>query len=119
MDSESDKSNQSEKSDEEENDSYVEDEQINKQYKKEDEKQEHYNKKFEAKNTPPDEYLIKRESTLLAILKRSFKNRAIIFANEKVQCTRLMALLTIFGFRAAEVHSGISQEERLKSIEQF
>jgi hypothetical protein len=31
VDSESDKSNQSEKSDEEENDSYVEDEQINKQ----------------------------------------------------------------------------------------
>ena len=47
-------------------------------------KQKHYNSKFEAKNTPPDEYLIKRESTLLAILKRSFKNRVIIFANEKV-----------------------------------
>lgn len=63
--------------------------------------------------------MAKREATLIAILKRSFKSRVIIFANEKVQCTRLMALLTMFGFKAAEVHSNKTQQERLKAIELF
>lgn len=39
---------------------------------------------FVIKEAPLDEYLIKREATLIALLKRSFKTRVIIFANEKV-----------------------------------
>lgn len=62
---------------------------------------------YAVKKTPPNEYLVKREATLLAILKRSFKERVIIFANEKIQCTRLNALLTIFGLKCAEVHGNL------------
>lgn len=39
---------------------------------------------FVIRDAPLDEYLIKREATLIALLKRSFKTRVIIFANEKV-----------------------------------
>jgi superfamily II DNA/RNA helicase len=76
-------------------------------------------KDFVVKDAPLDEYLIKREATLIALLKRSFKSRVIIFVNEKVQATRLMALMTMYGFKAAEVHGNLSQEERLKSVEAF
>lgn len=55
---------------------------------------------YQVKKIPPNEYLIKREATLIAILKRSFKKRVIIFCNEKLQCTRLLSLLTMYGFRA-------------------
>ena len=75
--------------------------------------------KFVPQKTSADQHLAKREATLLAILKRSFKSRVIIFANEKAQCNRLMALLTMYGFKAAEVHSNKTQAERLKAIELF
>ena len=68
---------------------------------------------YAVKKTPPNEYLVKREATLLAILKRSFKERVIIFSNEKIQCTRLNALLTIFGLKCAEVHGNLKQADRL------
>lgn len=61
-----------------------------------------------GKRTSADQYLAKREATLISILSKSFKSRVIIFANEKAQCTRLMALLTIFGLKAAEIHSNKS-----------
>jgi hypothetical protein len=41
-------------------------------------------KDFVIKEAPLDEYLAKREATLIALLKRSFKSRVIIFVNEKV-----------------------------------
>ena len=68
---------------------------------------------YAVKKTPPNEYLVKREATLISILKRSFKDRVIIFANEKIQCTRLNALLTIFGLKCAEVHGNLKQADRL------
>jgi len=76
-------------------------------------------KDFVVKDAPLDEYLIKREATLIALLKRSFKSRVIVFVNEKVQATRLMALMTMYGFKAAEVHGNLTQEDRLKSVEAF
>lgn len=60
-----------------------------------------------------------REATLIALIKKSFKHRVIIFSNEKVQCTRLHALLTIYGFSAAEVHGNMDQAERLQAVEDF
>ena len=67
----------------------------------------------------PNEYLIKREATLISILNRTYKNRVIIFCNEKIQCTRLLALLSMFGFKAVECHGNMEQNERLEAVEQF
>lgn len=74
---------------------------------------------YQVKKIPPNEYLIKREATLIAILKRSFKKRVIIFCNEKLQCTRLLALLTMYGFRAQECHGNMDQQQRLQAVENF
>lgn len=74
---------------------------------------------FTVKRTAANEYLIKREATLIAILKRSFKSRVIIFCNEKIQCTRLLALLTMYGFKATECHGNMEQTERLQAVERF
>lgn len=65
------------------------------------------NSGFTVKKVAPNEYLIKREATLISILKKSFKQRVIIFCNEKLQCTRLLILLTIFGFKAEECHGNM------------
>lgn len=74
---------------------------------------------YETKLASQNEHLIMREATLIALIKKSFRNRVIIFSNEKVQCTRLHALLTIYGFSAAECHGNMSQAERLQSVEDF
>lgn len=76
-------------------------------------------RKYTVKLGPADEYLIKREATLISLLRRSFNERVIIFCNEKIQCTRLMALMTMYGFKAAEVHGNMEQKDRLFSIEAF
>ena len=63
---------------------------------------------YKTKLASQNEHLIMREATLIALIKKSFRNRVIIFSNEKVQCTRLHALLTIYGFSAAECHGNMS-----------
>lgn len=87
--------------DEEQGEDEIEEEVMNK-------KNQQKGAKIVGKRTPADQFLAKREATLISILSKSFKSRVIIFANEKAQCTRLMALLTIFGFKAAEIHSNKS-----------
>lgn len=74
---------------------------------------------YVVRKAAPNEYLIKRESTLVAILQRSFKSRIIIFCNEKLQCSRLFALLTMYGFNACEAHGNMTQGERLQAVEKF
>jgi len=74
---------------------------------------------YKVTKAPANEFLIKREATLITILKKSFKERTIIFSNEKIQCTRLMALLTIYGLKCAEVHGNLKQEDRLKAVHDF
>lgn len=75
--------------------------------------------KYQAKTNKADEFLAKREATLLAILQKSFRERVIIFCNHKTTCTRLAILMTMHGLKVAEVHSNISQTARIASIEQF
>lgn len=69
--------------------------------------------KYEVKKSEVNEYLIKREATLISILKKSFKRRVIIFCNEKLQCSRLLSLLTMYGFRCQECHGNMEQDKRL------
>ena len=74
---------------------------------------------LKAKPNKVDEPLAKREASLLTILNKSFRKRVIIFCNHKAQCTRLAVLLSSYGLRVAEVHSNISQTQRMRSVEQF
>jgi len=74
---------------------------------------------YSIKQAPVNEYLVKREATLICLLQKSFKQRVIIFCNEKLQVSRLFALLTAFGFKAAEVQGNMTQADRLSSIESF
>jgi ATP-dependent RNA helicase DDX27 len=102
---------------EEELDEFVSDEE--KDTKKSDAPKVREEPEYKVKQAPQNEHLIMREATLIALIKKSFRNRVIIFSNEKVQCTRLHALLTIYGFSAAEVHGNMDQAERLQAVEDF
>ena len=45
--------------------------------------------------------MIRREATLLELIKRLGMDRVIIFFNEKKQCERVFTLFTIYGLKAA------------------
>lgn len=76
-------------------------------------------KEIKARTNKCDEPLAKREASLLTILSKSFRHRVIIFCNHKVQCTRIAILLSSYGLKVAEVHSNVSQTQRMRSVEQF
>ena len=76
-------------------------------------------KVFEVKEYPADPYLIRRESTLLSLVLRHFKQRVIVFFNEKVQCHRMLVMFKIFGLKAVQVQGNLTQQERMDAIEQF
>ena len=50
-----------------------------------------------------DPFLVRRESTLLLLVLKSFRERVIIFCNEKKQCNRLHTLFSMFGLKAVQV----------------
>ena len=66
-----------------------------------------------------DAFHVRREATLLALVKRAFHQRVIVFFNEKKQCQRAHILFAIFGLKSAEVHGNMSQTERMAAIEKF
>jgi len=102
---------------EEGEDEYVSDQDVAEE--DDDESESEKEVKFTVKQAPVNEYLLKREATLICLLKKSFKSRVIIFCNEKLQVTRLMSLLSIFGFNAAEVQGNMTQDDRLQAVEAF
>lgn len=75
-------------------------------------------KKSEKKEEEPeyfdryrmDPLLVRRESTLVLLCLKAFKQRVIIFFNEKKQCGRVHSLFAFFGLKAVEVHGDLSQE---------
>lgn len=48
-----------------------------------------------------DTFLVRREATLLTLVRRGFHKRVIVFFNEKKQCQRAHILFAIFGLKAA------------------
>lgn len=66
-----------------------------------------------------DPFLVRREATLLTLVKRGFRERCIVFFNEKKQCQRAHILFAVFGLRSAEIHGNMSQTERMEAIEKF
>lgn len=66
-----------------------------------------------------DPFLVRREATLLTLVKRGFRERVIVFFNEKKQCQRAHILFSVFGLKSAEIHGNMSQSERMDAIEKF
>ena len=66
-----------------------------------------------------DPFLVRREATLLTLVKRGFHKRVIIFFNEKKQCQRAHILFAVFGLKSAEIHGNMSQTDRMEAIEKF
>lgn len=60
-----------------------------------------------------------KEAHLLALLKRTFTNRVIVFARTKQQAHRLKIILGLSGVAAAELHGDLSQTARLAALEAF
>eukprot|EP00127_Corallochytrium_limacisporum_P002334 Clim_evm122s109 gene=Clim_evmTU122s109 len=61
-----------------------------------------------------------REAILLALLRRSFRNKpAIVFFRTKKQAQRMRLLCKLLGLRAAELHGSLSQNQRLENLRQF
>ena len=66
-----------------------------------------------------DPLLVRRESALILLCLKQFKQRVIIFFNEKKQVGRVHALFAFFGLKAVEVHGDLNQKERLGNVEAF
>ena len=63
--------------------------------------------------------LLRRESTLIELVKKHFKQRVIVFFNEKLECHRMLILFKMYGLEAVEVHGNLTQQERMESVEKF
>ena len=66
-----------------------------------------------------DPFLVRREAALLTLVKRGFRERVIVFFNEKKQCQRAHILFSVFGLKSAEIHGNMTQTERMEAIEKF
>jgi len=62
---------------------------------------------------------VNREGMLLAMLTRTFKNRAIVFFDTKVAAHRLMIVCGLCGIKCAELHGNLTQVQRLEALEAF
>ncbi|KAJ1663045.1 nucleolar DEAD-box protein required for synthesis of 60S ribosomal subunit [Coemansia sp. RSA 1813] len=60
-----------------------------------------------------------RTALLVALCKRSIKNKCIIFFRSKMAAHQMKIIFGLLGLRAAEIHGNLSQEARLQSLEQF
>lgn len=47
-----------------------------------------------------DDVLLKREASLLHLVKKHFHEKVIVFFNEKAEVTRMLTLFTAFGLKA-------------------
>ncbi|KAL1918487.1 uncharacterized protein VTP21DRAFT_3147 [Calcarisporiella thermophila] len=60
-----------------------------------------------------------RAAVLLALCKKSFKHRVIIFFRSKAAAHQMKIAFGLLGLRAAELHGNLTQEQRLKALEEF
>ena len=56
---------------------------------------------------------------MIDLVKKHFKQRVIVFFNEKLECHRMLILFKIYGLEAVEVHGNLTQQERMESVEKF
>ncbi|KAJ5096603.1 hypothetical protein N7456_007324 [Penicillium angulare] len=61
----------------------------------------------------------KRLGYLLHLCKEIYTGRVIIFFRQKKEAHRVRIIFSLFGLKAAELHGSMSQEQRIKSVENF
>ncbi|XP_016649135.1 PREDICTED: DEAD-box ATP-dependent RNA helicase 28-like [Prunus mume] len=62
---------------------------------------------------------VNKEAVLLALCSKTFTSRVIIFSGTKLAAHRLKILFGLAGFKAAELHGNLSQDQRLHALELF
>eukprot|EP01134_Creolimax_fragrantissima_P001524 CFRG1524T1 len=60
-----------------------------------------------------------RDAMLLALCKRSFKAKTIVFFRSKAAAHRMKIIFDLVGIHAAELHGNLTQLQRLESLEKF
>jgi len=60
-----------------------------------------------------------REAIVIALCKRKFTSRTIIFCRTKIDAHRLMILFGLSGLKAAEMHGDLTQVQRQEALEDF
>ena len=61
----------------------------------------------------------KRLAYLLHLCSEIFTDRCIIFLRQKKEAHRLRIVFGLFGFKVAELHGSMTQEQRIASVESF
>ncbi|PGH30810.1 ATP-dependent RNA helicase DDX27 [[Emmonsia] crescens] len=61
----------------------------------------------------------KRLGYLMALCNTLYKDRVIIFFRAKKEAHRVRIIFGLMGLKAAELHGSMSQEQRIKSVENF
>jgi ATP-dependent RNA helicase DDX27 len=73
----------------------------------------------ESKNKKEKDSEREREAIILALAKRSFKNKTIIFMQSKMECHRMSIIFGLAKLKAAELQGNMTQTQRLESLESF
>ncbi|EFR03988.1 ATP-dependent RNA helicase drs1 [Nannizzia gypsea CBS 118893] len=61
----------------------------------------------------------KRLGYLMFLCKTVYTNRVIVFFRQKKEAHRVRIIFGLMGLKAAELHGSMSQEQRIKSVEDF
>lgn len=60
-----------------------------------------------------------RSAVLLALCRKTFKNKVIVFFRSKAAAHQMKILFGLMGLNAAELHGNLTQEQRLEALERF
>ncbi|KAE9411109.1 DEAD-domain-containing protein [Gymnopus androsaceus JB14] len=60
-----------------------------------------------------------RSAMLVALCKRTFKTNVIVFLRSKKLAHQIRIVFSILGMKCAELHGDLTQEQRLKALQQF
>lgn len=60
-----------------------------------------------------------RSAILLALCRKTFKNKVIVFFRSKVAAHQMKVLFGLMSLNAAELHGNLTQEQRLEALERF
>jgi ATP-dependent RNA helicase DDX27 len=60
-----------------------------------------------------------REAVLVAICRRTFRGKTIVFFRSKQSAHRLKIIFGLCGLKAEELHGDLTQEQRLQALQKF
>ncbi|RCN37653.1 hypothetical protein ANCCAN_16440 [Ancylostoma caninum] len=60
-----------------------------------------------------------REAIIAALVTRTFQENTIVFVKMKKDCQRMHILLGLLGLKAGQMHSSLSQAQRIEALSKF